>query len=216
MALPEPPPPAYDAVVLAGGRSSRLGGVPKAELVLGENSLLEITLDAAAGAGEIAVAGPDRLESMLLRHGDNCVRVREDPPFAGPAAAVGAALTVLDQRSAARGRPAPEWILVLACDMPGVARAVPALLAEAARDPRTSLMAVDARGKAQPLAALYRSAELRRCVAARPEGLENLSMFSLLARVQWREVAVPAGSTADVDTWDDAGRWGISPGNRTA
>ena len=35
--------PRFDAIVLAGGRSSRLGGVPKAGLVLDGQTLLERT-----------------------------------------------------------------------------------------------------------------------------------------------------------------------------
>lgn len=39
----------FDAVVLAGGRGSRLGGVSKADLVLGGERLLDRVLRAAAG-----------------------------------------------------------------------------------------------------------------------------------------------------------------------
>lgn len=211
------PLPAFDAVVLAGGRSSRLDGEPKAKLVFGGQSLLSRTLAAVSGAERIAVAGPADLQDYLPAAGPACLVVREDPPFSGPAAAVAAALAALAALEAEPGaaQSSPPWTLVLACDMPGIAGALPVLLAEAVRDPRISVMARDAGGKAQPLAALYRTEDLRLALASYPHGLANLSMFRLLASVQWREVAVPEESTADVDTWADAGKWGISPSNRT-
>ncbi|WP_312178585.1 NTP transferase domain-containing protein [Arthrobacter sp.] len=207
--------PAFNAVVLAGGRSSRLDGVPKAGLLYNGQTLLERTLEAVSHAGCVAVAGPAELEAFLPR--ERSFMVREDPPFSGPAAAVGAALSALyGEGQTADGSRARPWTLVLACDMPASAGAVRALLSEAASDPAQSVMARDSSGALQPLAALYRTADLLRAVNGQPDGLENLSMFRLLARVQWREVAVPEGSTADVDTWADAGKWGIRPGNRTA
>lgn len=206
----------YDAVILAGGRSSRLGGVPKAGLVIGDEPLLVRTLRAAEGAARVAVAGPASLGGLLGVTTAAGVIVREDPPFSGPAAAVGAALEALGKLAEAAGVPRSPWTLLLACDMPGAHRAVPALIAAADAAPDQSVLAVDSSGKTQPLAGLYRTADLLDAVAARAGRLANLSMFSLLARVQFREVAVPEGSTADVDTWADAGKWGIQPGPRTA
>lgn len=215
--------PAFNAVILAGGRSSRLGGVPKAELRIDGQTLLERTLGTVRQARSVVIAGPAELEAALPPGPPHCFFVREEPAFAGPAAAVGAAVTALygsdsagsAERVPGAGGPAQPWTLVLACDMPDVGGAVQALLAEVARDPTQSVMAKDGSGSLQPLAALYRTGDLRTAVGGQPGSLENLSMFRLLARVQWREVAVPEGSTADVDTWADAGKWGIRPGNRT-
>lgn len=217
-------PPAFNAIILAGGRSSRLGGVPKAELRIDGQTLLERTLGTVRQARSVAIAGPAQLEAALHAVPPHCFFVREEPAFAGPAAAVGAAVTALygtDTAGSAEpvpgaGDPAPPWTLVLACDMPDAGGAVRALLAEAAGEAGQSIMAKDSSGSLQPLAALYRTGDLRTAVGGQPGSLENLSMFRLLARVQWREVAVPEGSTADVDTWADAGKWGIRPGNRTA
>lgn len=212
--------PAFNAVVLAGGRSSRLGGVPKAGLLFDGQTLLDRTLGAVRQAVSVAIAGPAELEDFLPAVPPHCFFVREEPAFSGPAAAVGAAVHALHSTDAAKDS-APQWTLVLACDMPGAAGAVQTLLAEASREPGQSVMARDSSGAQQPLAALYRTDELRGAVEWRsalnewPGGLENLSMFRLLARVQWREVAVPEGSTADVDTWADAAKWGINPGNHT-
>jgi len=211
-----PQPAGYDAVILAGGRSSRLGGEPKAELVVEGETLLVRTLGAVKGAVNVAVAGPPSLARTLSNSGFAPLLVREDPPFAGPAAAVGAALTAIGSHSAESGTPRSPWTLILACDMPEAHRAVSVLLAAVHADPSCSVLAVDAAGKTQPLAGVYRTEALLEAAASGPGALANLSMFSMLARVQWREVAVPEGSTADVDTWDDAGKWGIRSRARTA
>lgn len=213
---PQPAPPtsgvpAHDALILSGGRSSRLGGEPKALLRAGGTTLLARTVEAAAGAGQLAVVGPEEyLRAAGLAPGQ-CLSVREDPPYSGPAAAIGAGLDALDRAGA--GAP---WLLVLACDMPGIAAAVDALLKAAGSPgtpPGTSLLAC-AEGRAQPLAGLHDAAALRAAVREQREagGLENLSVFKLLARVQRREVPVPAGSTSDVDTWEDARRAGAVAG----
>ena len=216
--------PCFNAIVLAGGRSSRLDGTPKALLQVSGRTLLGVALDAAAAASAVAVAGPQSLSAAVGTARADALLVREDPPFSGPAAAVAVAWAALAADAADNGRTPPDWTLVLACDMPFVSAAVGALLtAAAAADARVSappaarsqsLVAVDESGRTQPLAALYRTAELGAAVQRhdRPGGLENLSMKRLLARVQWRDVAVPAHSTADVDTWEDARRWSVEAG----
>ncbi|MEO5992343.1 MAG: NTP transferase domain-containing protein [Arthrobacter sp.] len=68
----------FDAVILAGGRSSRLGGVPKSGLIHDGATLLAGALRSARGAVAVAVVGPD--PGPLPR---GVVRCREDPPFAG-------------------------------------------------------------------------------------------------------------------------------------
>jgi CTP:molybdopterin cytidylyltransferase MocA len=87
--------------------------------------------------------------------------------------------------------------------MPQVDRALPALIAAAAAT-GGSVVAHDG-GRDQPLAALYRWADLAK--AADRQEVRNLSMRALLARVTWSPVDVPAGSTIDIDTWSDALRF---------
>lgn len=210
----------YDAVILAGGRSTRLGGTPKALLLAGDRTLLETTLAAVPDARSIAVAGPPELSNllgstMLGRVPGTPLLVREEPAYAGPAAAVGAAVLALaaleDGNGESGGSP---WTMVLACDMPQIAAAVRTLLDAAAVPPAESLLAVDSSGNRQPLAALYRTTDLRAAVdSLSAEGLANKSMKALLARVQWRGVDVPPTSTADVDTWNDAQTLGVSAGD---
>ncbi|WP_422391244.1 molybdenum cofactor guanylyltransferase [Arthrobacter sp. N1] len=196
-----PAPVRFDAIVLAGGRSSRLGGVAKAGLLLGGRTLLEHTCSALVDADHLVVVGPDTEPGALA--GAPTI-VREDPPFAGPAAGLVAGFT-------SWRAPRAPWCVVVACDMPRVADLLTILLAEArAEDGQASLVALDG-GRDQPLAAVYRSADL----AAAIDGVlaygtaQDLSMRSLLASVRTRPVPVPPGTTHDVDTWSDARALGV-------
>lgn len=210
-----PLPVIFNAVVLSGGRSSRLGGTSKAHLELDGRSLLDLTCLAVADARRVVVVGPDeptpaaglggrRANTTPVEGQQPREFVRESPPFGGPAAALAAAVDHLGDDDA-------PWLLVLACDMPRIEKAIPPLLASAAEDTNSSFMAHDG-GRDQPLAALYLMDSLRDAVAAvhQSGGAQNLSMKALLARVQWRAIDVPPGSTADVDTWADAQTLGVS------
>jgi molybdopterin-guanine dinucleotide biosynthesis protein A len=206
--------PRYDAVVLAGGRSSRLGGVPKAGLVLDGGTLLQRTCSALSGARSLTIVGPEAAAVWLsdATTARSATFVREEPAFAGPAAALVAAFPETASEASPEvagtaGR-AP-WCAVVACDMPRVADLLDVLLAEA--EAGLSLVAVDG-GREQPLAALYRTQDLlaaiRRVLAEGPA--TNLSIRSLLASVRTRQVPVPPGTTHDVDTWADARALGVA------
>jgi molybdopterin-guanine dinucleotide biosynthesis protein A len=191
----------FDAVILAGGRSSRLGGVPKHALIYHGATLLQRTLDAAAGAQSVVVVGPD--PGPLP---PDVIRCREDPPFAGPASAIAAGLAAL---SGTPG-PRPPFTLLLACDMPKSGQAVGAL--RRALGPGDGVMAVSAAGHRQPLAGFYSTEALQRSVRdlITRGALINGSVSALLARLDVQLVTVPAGSTDDVDTWDDAAALGVA------
>ena len=198
----------FDALILAGGRSSRLGGVPKQGLVFHGDTLLQRSLAAASGAIRTVVVGPDpgALPPGVL----SC---REQPEFAGPAAAVAAGLEALAQAGSER-----TYTLVLACDMPKVTAAVEALTEALASGDRTAdaIIACSEDGRAQQLAGFYRTGVLKRAARelASRGALNNGSMRALLASLDVQLVTVPAGSTADVDTWDDAAALGVDAGSR--
>jgi molybdopterin-guanine dinucleotide biosynthesis protein A len=196
-----------DAVVLAGGRSSRLGTEPKAGLVVEGRTLLARTVDAATVARRTVVVGDEpqsqRLLPTPLRL--SVLHTRETPEFGGPAAGLAAGLVAL-----AAASPTPsEFVLVLACDMPRVATAVPVLLA-AAGSARDGAIAVDSAGSTQFLTGVYRTGSLDSAVRLHESELTNLSMRALLRELELVPVAVPAGSTDDIDTWSDAARYGIA------
>jgi molybdopterin-guanine dinucleotide biosynthesis protein A len=175
------------AILLAGGRGSRMGGVHKPLLEVGGSSLLDAAAGAAreAGADPIVVVGP-----VDTAHAD-LTWVREDPPFGGPAAAILAALP----------RIASHRTLVLACDLPAVAPAVRALLA--APFEGDGLCLVDSSGRSQWLIGLYRTAALREAAAMMPADGQDAPVRALLGSLAITGVAASADLTSDIDTWDD-------------
>lgn len=172
---------AWDAIVLAGGRGTRLGGTPKAELVVGGRSLLDRTLDAVSGASRVVVVGEVDAPGAIV--------VQEEPRFAGPAAAVGAGL----------GEVTAPWVLVVACDHPFVGDAVPPLLDATRGD---GAVAVDESGRRQHLLCVVSSKALRAAVDAQAT-LVDVAVHRLMAPLDLAEVAVPSRATDDVDTWHD-------------
>lgn len=183
----------FDAIVLAGGRGSRTGGVAK---VLGTKegvTLLRRALAACAGARHVVVVGPAELEPYV---GD-AVLVREDPPFGGPVAALAAGCTAIPD-------PAP-WTLVLAADHVDPAAAVAEVLTSADDD---GAIANDGE-RMQYLLAVYRSSSVRSALAALP-GVDGASVRTLIRGLTLHPVLVPPGSARDVDTVEDARALGVT------
>ena len=194
-----------DAIVLAGGRSSRLGSAPKSELIFEGETLLRRTLRAADAARNIIVVGPHLSESLPV----GIHHTRESPPFGGPVAGLAAGMLALTDFSTESS----DCVLVLACDMPHIGRAVPALLRAFAESAASDgVIAVDAEQRRQPLAACYRTSRLNSILRARNEagGPAGMSMFHLLEGLNLAPIAVPPHATADVDTWEDAHRLGAT------
>ncbi|MBH0082461.1 molybdenum cofactor guanylyltransferase [Salinibacterium sp. SWN167] len=195
-----------DAAVLAGGRSTRLGSVAKATLHVRGRSLLEHALSAASSvARTCVVVGP--VEPGLV---SSAVFVtREDPPFSGPAAAVAAGVHHLSTN----GTSASDAILVLACDMPGIAAQVPALVDALTTAPSDvdGVISVDATGHRQPLACLYRRRALISALSRfDADSLDGLSMRKLIEPLNLMSLVAVPGATDDVDTWEDAARLGAT------
>jgi len=190
--MPEPDAPAFDAIVLAGGRGSRLGGVSKADLVVGGVRLLDRVLGAAAGASTTVVVG-----RVAVPAG---VRVTlEDPPGTGPAAGLAAGLDAVERPAA--------WTLLLACDLPGAASAVRALLAAAAVGPGADAYCLRTRdGGPEWLLGLYRSPALRAAAAAYGDPRDR-SVRGMLAGLAPALVDPGDESGHDLDTWADHARW---------
>jgi molybdopterin-guanine dinucleotide biosynthesis protein A len=197
----------FDAIILAGGRSARLGGVPKQNLTYDGGTLLRRAVTAAGGARAVVVVGHG-----LADLPPGILTCREEPPFAGPAAAIAAGLETL-QSSGGNGA---LLTLVLACDMPNVRQAVAVLRQALAAGWQPAapdgVVAVSEDGRRQPLVGFYSTGALQRSVAelATKGSLINASVRALLASLDVQPVAVPAGSTADVDTWDDAAALGVA------
>ncbi|WP_420111664.1 molybdenum cofactor guanylyltransferase [Pseudactinotalea sp.] len=177
-----------DAVVLAGGRSTRLGGHDKAALTLDGERLVDRTIAAArqAGAGRVVVVGPEPLAPGVPV-------VQEHPPFGGPVAGLAVGLSALGEGSTA--------VLVLACDLADPVVAVGALMA--ARDPAgDGTYLVDEAGRPQWLTGIYRRAALAEALTALGDPTGH-SARRLLTGLALTGVDVGASAAADIDTWED-------------
>jgi molybdopterin-guanine dinucleotide biosynthesis protein A len=179
------------AVILTGGTAVRLDGVDKASIEVGGVTLLERALHATLAAVDVVVVGAQVPTSRPVTF------TREDPPRGGPAAGLLAGLDRL--------RPDVDLVCALAVDMPRVEAGTVARLTWAVEgdDDVDGACLVDASGRRQPLAAVYRVAALQR---TRPEDRERehgLAMRRLVGHLRLAEVPVVGDEARDVDTWSD-------------
>jgi molybdopterin-guanine dinucleotide biosynthesis protein A len=180
-----------DAVVLAGGRGSRLGGVDKAALTVDGVTLVDRAVAAARGVRSCVVVGPVAVTAAVSV-------VQEEPAFSGPVAGLAAGLAAL-------GRDASDAVLVLACDLADAQTAVAELLGAWSADPDVDgVCLADADGRQQWLAGLYRRTALDAALARLGEPTGR-SVRDLVRGLALRTVAAQAAA-ADVDTWEDLER----------
>ncbi len=177
----------HDALVLAGGRASRLGGADKPSLQVVGVALLDRVAAAVAGAVRVVVVGPHRPTARPVRW------AREHPPVGGPVAGIAAGL----------GQVEAPVVLVLAADLPFAAPAVPRLLA--ALSGHEGAVTVDATGHDQPLLACYRTGALRAALAAyaSPAGV---AVRALIGPLDLERVPVWGDEALDCDTEEDLER----------
>jgi molybdopterin-guanine dinucleotide biosynthesis protein A len=192
-------PPGRDdlgAIVLAGGRASRLGGTDKPALRVGERSLIASVLAEAEGAGarQVVVVGPDR-PGLALAGRERRV-VREDPPGRGPVPALHRGLAEITT----------AWVLLLAADLPFLrTRHLRSLLAAAQREGQsTGSVLADDTGRPQWLASCWPADALRRAAA----GYSGNSLHGLLRPLRPVLLALPPGDPGpppwlDCDTPED-------------
>ncbi|TCO53464.1 molybdenum cofactor guanylyltransferase [Actinocrispum wychmicini] len=179
---------AFAAIVFAGGRASRLGGVDKVMIEVDGRTLLERSLNAVSGADPIVVVGPRRVIRAEV------VWVREDPPGAGPVAALAAGVAALD----AVDLPGEAHVAVLAGDLIGItADTVPRLRSTLDEKPAVAgAVLVDGEGYVQWMHGVWRLDALRNAGQGR-------SLKSVLGALPHVTVVERAGESADVDTPDD-------------
>jgi len=204
-----PGPAAFDAVILAGGRASRLGGIDKPALQAGNRSLLSTAIAAVRDAGTVVVVGPDRDPDELAAADPDRLRfTREERAFGGPAAALAAGLDALGDVAAAS-------VIVLAADQPNAPAAVERLLTAPER--RDGVLAVDPSGRRQYLLGRYRTTALRERFASLRAGgpIDGMSLRRVVDGLDLGEVVLTDELCSDVDTEEDARRFGIRLPNRT-
>jgi molybdopterin-guanine dinucleotide biosynthesis protein A len=181
----------FAAVVLAGGRARRLGGVDKVLLPVGGRSLLDRTLDAVAEADPVIVVGTQRATTRPVQW------TLEDPPGGGPLAALYAGLLALPT--------ATPLVAVLAGDHPHLTPATTERLLAALRatPEATGAILTAADGMPQWLAGMWRTEALRE---AMPPHVQNAPLRSALAPLEPLRVPATATEVSDVDTPEDLTR----------
>lgn len=185
----------FDALVLAGGSSTRLGA-DKTRLTIGGTSLLDRVLAAVRDAARVIVVGDERPTTRPV------LWLREHPPGAGPAAAV---VTGLAEVRA-------DVVVVLAGDLAMVDAGTVGRLLDALGGPdddagdihgstgaSDGALLTDQVGRRQHLTGAHRTAALRRAAAAR-ESWTDAAMHLLLAPLSISPVAPHANEAHDVDT----------------
>ncbi|GAA3532297.1 hypothetical protein AFL01nite_19830 [Aeromicrobium flavum] len=177
--------PPFHAIVLAGGRASRLGGADKLLVRVGGRTLLGLAVAAVEQAGRVVVVGPRRDEPLPR----DVTWVREDPPFSGPAHAVAAGLDALEAA-------ADDRILVLAGDLVHPDLVVEALLAGPGHR-----VGVDPDGHRQWGCSVVRAADLAASIAA--TDTTGAPLRALIGPLDPTEVPLGAVAVADLDTPDD-------------
>ncbi|MBO0594302.1 NTP transferase domain-containing protein [Nesterenkonia sp. E16_7] len=222
------------AVLLAGGRGSRLGGVDKALLRRGAQTQIERWIHELQ-VRDIAtvVVGPPELEPLIP---GSVPLVREAPRFAGPAAGVLAGAAALQRlmrypepartAGSASGEGADAvpagWTLLLAVDLTEPAALLDWLLGELEQpdvespdvEKPIAVLPSDASGRQQYLSSAVPTDWLfGRVAGLSPSEPEDRPLRWLLQGLEeaarLRRPVVPPGVSEDVDTLHDAHRLGM-------
>lgn len=179
------------AVILTGGTAARMDGIDKASIEVAGVTLLERALAATLQAPEVVVVGREVPTSRPVTW------TREDPPLGGPAAGI---LAGID-----RFLRVPDLVCVLAVDMPKVNSGTVARLTWAVEgDPAVDgAVLVDAEGRRQTLAAVYRTTSLQSARPPEPEQEHGLPVRRLIGPLRLAEVPVVGDEAFDIDSWTD-------------
>jgi molybdopterin-guanine dinucleotide biosynthesis protein A len=180
--------PNWDAVVVAGGASRRMGGTDKLMLHVGGRPLIASVVAAVSGASRVIVVGPVR--PIEVDANLDLVWCQETPPGGGPAAALGAALAHVTS---------PVTVL-LAGDLPFLDAATVEQLVSAigAAD---GAVAVDRDEQPQWLCSAWRTPALGAAALCRDGSLRRA-----LSSSAWTPVPLDRTRIIDCDTPEDLRR----------
>jgi molybdopterin-guanine dinucleotide biosynthesis protein A len=180
------------ALVLAGGRATRLGGADKPAITVGGRSLLATVAAAAfdAGASRLVVVGPARPEMT----GARVLFARENPPGAGPVPALRAGLAHVSE----------PWLFLLAADLPFLTGAHLKAVQVSARESAAGALLTDGGGRPQWLVSCWRTGKVRAALGT----YGGASLGGLLAPLHPEQVAIGTEPDQpppwlDCDTSDD-------------
>ena len=197
----------WTAVILAGGRARRLGGVDKATVSINGRPLIDIVIDGLGHTAglpaptRIIVVGPTPAD----RPRPHIDVMREEPPFGGPVAAIGAAIDAVHT----------SWIGIAAVDMPHTATLLARLHAAIPEFPATGVVAADEDARLTATAFLRTDAVRERLTELTASGglpgrpLRTLLELDGVVQVVFR--APDQSLLADIDSPADLERrWDVS------
>ena len=183
----EPGLSSYCAVILAGGRSVRLGGVDKASIEINGRTLLDRSLDAVIDAAEVVVVG-----QPVVPTEHPVTFTVEDPAYGGPASGLLSGIDILLRTT--------PTLAVMAVDMPYLTSATFRRLHEAAVG-HDGAMLIDPTGRRQLTFVVDRVRLLE--VAPDYEGRHNLPIHRLLDDLDLVDVPSEGSEHLDIDSWAD-------------
>ena len=187
-------------VVLAGGRSSRMGGVDKAFLQAEGRVLIPETLDLLRNCfPEVVVVAnrPDKFRSLGV------TVTGDEFPGCGPLAGIHAAMGVV----------ATPYVFVLACDMPFVQRATIEFLVQRLDSQDALIPRWD--GDIEPLHGIYATRLRPRIEDALRAGVTAIRAFlpeidaDFVGEAQMRAVPGAERSFLNINTPEDAARFDL-------
>jgi len=174
------------ALILAGGKATRLGGIPKHEIVVGRRTIFD---------RQVAVIAPRVAEILVATAHDiagyRCVR--DVVPDVGPLAGIAAGLAAMHT----------DWLLVIAGDMPHLTGEVIDELVDAAAGDGVG---VRVGGLVEPLVSVLHKAVLP--VVTRRLGDGRYKVADLFAdlRVRWLDLDRHKQAFSNVNEPEDLGR----------
>ena len=175
-------------IVLSGGTSRRFGR-DKSQAKIAGKSLIALILGSIPSEFKVVIVGEDpKIESSQYQ----CVL--EEPIGGGPLAGFKAGLDASES----------ELVALIATDMPFASGLVLNLI-NSIRVHDDAVMYVDAKGFKQPLAAVYRSASVKRALADMGQ-LDGKSVRELISHLMVHEIEMShevAQALVDIDTAAD-------------
>lgn len=184
-----PTSPRLNVIILAGGRSTRMGS-DKSQVRVAGHRLIDILLAELPLTSTPIVVSPYELQV-------DCLRVCEQPPFQGPVAGIAAAVPHCANT---------DFISIVAVDAPHSPRLIPHQLSALTAHPQATACAVVANNFTHPVGVLWRANALQRAI----DGLcgnFDVPLKSLLPQNQLITITGD-GSERDYDTIAELERLG--------
>lgn len=194
--------PSLTALLVSGGKATRLGGITKTALTVDGVPLIKRALTAVRGVSPhcpaVVVGDTHGLDDL-----GHVTHLRENPPFSGPAAAIATGVEHVTT----------NLVAVLAADLPLIdAHTIRALIDAVGQ--ADCAVAVDPTGRVQYLTAVWRTRALAQVVSAAE--VAHRPAHTLYDRCEWVPVHLEQATTADIDTYADAQRFGMHLSDESA